>query len=186
MAIMDVDSDALDRYSAMIRKRFLDIPTIWELKEEKFARISLLQFLYAMPLNWYQPMKKLLKHRFDILFKSNNAYIAPLVSDFKGYGNPHNLYVGRTGQVFHIDPFNSQGDYNMVIIGPPGSGKSFFCNDYLRNGLSAGWREWIFDLGDSYLNLNQELGGESIKFKEPKSGESGICLNFFTHINTKK
>lgn len=182
IVIFEEDKALLESYTAMIKKRFMEINTIWELREEKFSNIALLGLLYSLPLQFYQPMKHLLRHRFDMLFKSNNAQVAPLISDFKGFGEYYNMYIGRTGQLMRIDPFKSNNNYNMVVIGPPGSGKSVFANDFLTQSLSSGWRVWMMDLGDSYENLNKEIGGQYLKFKE----DSNICLNFFTHMNTKK
>jgi len=183
IVVLDKNKDNLDRITSMVKKKFHDIPTIWELKEEKFSRIAFLQFIFSLPINFYQPVrKKLLSFKFDLLFKANNSYIAPIVSGYKGFGKPFLLFTDRTGQVFKIDPFESNANYNLIIVGPPGAGKSVFCNNYIGSGLGAEWKIWMFDLGDSYINLNTEIGGQSVKFKENNT----ICVNFFTHINTKK
>jgi len=182
LVLFDDDRSKLESCVAMIKKRFMQINTTWELREESFSNIALMELIHSLPLQFYQPAKYLLRHRFDRLFKSNNATIAPLVSDFKGFGNYYNLYVGRTGQLIRIDPFASRTNYNMIVVGPPGSGKSMFANDFLAQCIAAGWRVWMMDLGDSYENINQQIGGQYLKFRE----DSNICLNFFTHINTKK
>lgn len=181
MTIFEENQDRLGQWSGAIKKRFREVPTIWEIEEETFPNVALLSMIYSLPLQFYEPMKNVLG-RFDILFKTNNAQIAPLISDYRGFGEYNNIYVGRTGQILRMDPFASELNYNTVVVGPPGSGKSTWAQDYLYSALGCGWRVWMFDLGDSYKNLCEEIGGQYLKFQEG----AGICLNFFTFINTTK
>ena len=55
-------------------------------------------------------------------------------------------------------------NYNAFILGPSGSGKSFFMNSYLRNCYDAGENVFIIDVGDSYEVLcsliHEESGGK--------------------------
>ena len=44
-------------------------------------------------------------------------------------------------------------NYNAFILGPSGSGKSFFTNWYVRNCFDAGQHVFIIDKGDSYEGL---------------------------------
>ncbi len=54
-------------------------------------------------------------------------------------------------------------NYNAFILGPSGSGKSFFTNWYVRNCYDAGQHIFIIDKGDSYEGLcavvREESGG---------------------------
>ncbi len=54
-------------------------------------------------------------------------------------------------------------NYNAFILGPSGTGKSFFTNWYVRNCFDAGQHVFIIDKGDSYEGLckviNHETGG---------------------------
>lgn len=54
-------------------------------------------------------------------------------------------------------------NYNAFILGPSGSGKSFFTNWYVRNCFDAGQDVFIIDKGDSYESLcaviREETGG---------------------------
>ena len=47
----------------------------------------------------------------------------------------------------HID------NYNAFLLGPSGSGKSFFMNSFLRNCYDAGEHIFLIDVGDSYEGL---------------------------------
>ena len=55
-------------------------------------------------------------------------------------------------------------NYNGFIMGPSGSGKSFFTNTLVRNLYDAGETVFIIDIGDSYEGLcsviNDQTGGE--------------------------
>ena len=55
-------------------------------------------------------------------------------------------------------------NYNAFIMGPSGSGKSFFTNTLVRNLYDAGETVFIIDIGDSYEGLcsviNAQTGGK--------------------------
>lgn len=55
-------------------------------------------------------------------------------------------------------------NYNAFIMGPSGSGKSFFTNTLVRNLYDAGETVFIIDIGDSYEGLcsviNDQSGGK--------------------------
>lgn len=55
----------------------------------------------------------------------------------------------------HID------NYNAFVLGPSGTGKSFFMNYYLRNCYDAGEEVFIIDVGDSYEGLCELIREES-------------------------
>ena len=52
-------------------------------------------------------------------------------------------------------------DLNAFILGPSGTGKSFFMNYYLRNCYDAGESCFVIDVGDSYQGLCSVIREES-------------------------
>lgn len=52
-------------------------------------------------------------------------------------------------------------DYNMMVVGSVGSGKSFFMNSYLRNCYDNGYEVFLIDKGGSYEGLTQVINEES-------------------------
>lgn len=52
-------------------------------------------------------------------------------------------------------------NYNAFVLGPSGSGKSFFMNYYLRNCYDAGEEVFIIDVGDSYEGICEVIREES-------------------------
>ena len=61
----------------------------------------------------------------------------------------------------HID------NYNAFLLGPSGSGKSFFMNSYLRNCYDAGEHIFLIDVGDSYEGLCEII-------REVSGGKDGM------------
>lgn len=66
---------------------------------------------------------------------------------------------------------------NRFILGPSGSGKSFFTNSYAKQCKMQGADIVIIDTGNSYSGLNRYLGGKYITYTEEKP----ITMNPF-HI----
>ena len=76
-------------------------------------------------------------------------------------------------------PFdNKAGNYNVVICGRSGSGKSVFMQDHLLSSLRMGAKVFILDVGRSYEKLAHCLDAQQIEF----SGEFDLCLNPFTKV----
>lgn len=67
----------------------------------------------------------------------------------------------------HID------NYNTFVLGPSGTGKSFFMNYYLRNCYDAGEEVFIIDVGDSYEGLCEII-------REESDGKDGIYHSWDT------
>ena len=78
--------------------------------------------------------------------------------------------------------FDSHGNYNVVVSGRSGSGKSVFMQDLLVSGLSSGAKVFVLDVGRSFEKLCRILEGQQIEF----SLESSICLNPFSSISEEK
>lgn len=62
-------------------------------------------------------------------------------------------------------------NYNVFLLGPSGSGKSFFTNYFLQQCYDAGEHIFIIDVGDSYQGLCQIIN-------ETSGGKDGIYLSW--------
>jgi len=153
----------------------------WDLVEESVNNIAFMSFLFGLPLQHHLEVEEFIK-RFNILFRSNNASICPIISDAKGVGAKHMPQVTRAGQIMWYDPFTTNENMNVAAMGGSGSGKSFSFAEQIVMGLAAGHILRVIDNGRSYERLCDILGGQSIQFYP----EEQICLNFFTHIVTTK
>lgn len=176
--IMDDNISKVNEYGEKLKKEFLK--DNWILQEESL--IPHWMFLYHLPLNFEPFVLQTLAKRMNTLFNSNAASITPLITGEKGYGSPVLTYVDRIGQVIGVDIFSSATNKNFIVIGTSGAGKSYFMNDFFQNYLANGTKIRIIDVGRSYVDLCNTLGGQYIEFTD----EANICLNFFTNIELEE
>lgn len=123
---------------------------------------------------------------------ANAAHTLPLLGDWKGSGpragknlpTPVLTLVSRRGQLVHADPFaNPHGNYNGVVIGSSGSGKSVMLNELALGQLRNGGRVWVIDIGRSYEKLCGVVGGQWIELSDdPRADGAHDCLNPFSLI----
>lgn len=91
------------------------------------------------------------------------------------------LMVGPKGQLASLDLFNSNTNYNGIAVGTSGAGKSFWMAEialdiFCRNGVVR-----IIDVGRSYYNLCENLGGQNVIFDL----SNPISLNPFWGVRDK-
>ncbi len=180
LAISEKDLNKLDQFTSLIKKSFEQVQGRWIMKEEKFPQIAYQTFLMSLPLQFSEIIHKNID-KFDKNFKSNNAQMAPLVSGYAGNGKPYHVFFDRTGQFVSLDFFNSE-NYNIIVIGPMGSGKSIWANAFLGNAVNANWQVRMIDFGRSYKKFSENIGGQFLEF----TPENNICMNFFTEIKVNE
>lgn len=103
----------------------------------------------------------------------------PIHGEWKGNSREGLLLAGRRGQVFTIDPFVGESNYNVNVIGQSGSGKSVLLQDTVTNFLSNRTKVFVLDIGRSYEKLCKLCDGDFIEFKM----DSQICLNPFDRVS---
>jgi conjugal transfer ATP-binding protein TraC len=138
--------------------------------------------LASLPLMYGQ----LLQQDLQIALRSskktvdNATNMMPILGEHPGNGTPVIPLFGRqSGQAMGIDIFaNTSGNFNSIIVGASGSGKSFFLNELVTRLVATGGKAWILDIGRSYEKLCRLLGGQYLEF----SPQSNICLNPFSMI----
>ncbi len=143
--------------------------------------VHLPQFLSSLPMTWAeygQDLKNLNLLRTTITTECPN--FVPMQGEWMGTPTPGMLLIGRRGQLINWSPFdNKVGNYNTVVVGRSGSGKSVFMQDLLLSGLSNGAKVFILEVGRSFEKMCDILDGQQIEF----SKDSQICLNPFTNIS---
>lgn len=177
LIILDDSLKKVEQYSERIKKNFLE--KNWLLQEESVIPHWI--YLYSLPLQFEESILKF-SNRMNTLFTSNCAAICPLMTGEHGFGDPVLMYIDRSGQLAGFDIFSSETNYNFIVIGSSGSGKSYTMADFFTNYLMIGTKIRVIDVGKSYKELCQILKGQYIEFTE----EAGICLNFFTNIGINK
>jgi conjugal transfer ATP-binding protein TraC len=117
--------------------------------------------------------------RFSTKTVDNVIHTAPMVVEWSGVGDPVIPLSGRRGQIGGIDLFsNTQGNYNAIVVGASGSGKSVFCNELITGYLGTGAKCFVIDVGRSYEKLCGIVGGQYIEFK----ADSPVSMNPFPMI----
>jgi type-IV secretion system protein TraC len=97
--------------------------------------------------------------------KTNNLVdFLPVYGPRLGDARPRVILGNRLGSLVSFDPFSPElPNYNALVTGASGSGKSFLNNCILAQELARGTRAFIIDIGGSYKKLTQVLGGQYIE-----------------------
>lgn len=104
--------------------------------------------------------------------------LLPLMGSWVGARTPALALIARDGQLMQVNPFESTTNFNACIAAQSGAGKSFFTNELVTSFLAAGARAWVIDVGGSYRQTCELLGGYYLEFRP----EREICLNPFSLI----
>jgi conjugal transfer ATP-binding protein TraC len=110
------------------------------------------------------------------LTASQSAQFLPIMSEWKGTNSKSILLSTRRGELGGIDFFESDTNFNAVIVAASGAGKSFLTQRIIADYLAEGAKVWVIDQGRSYQKLCAAVGGTFMEF----SAHSDICLNPFT------
>lgn len=97
--------------------------------------------------------------------KSNTlADFVPLYAPREGDNDPAVIFRNRLNGLVSYNPFD-QGlpNYNCLVTGSSGAGKSFLNNCILLQELARGLRVFIIDIGGSYKKLTESLGGQYLE-----------------------
>lgn len=117
------------------------------------------------------------------------SHMLPVAGDWRGSParsgeatrKPMLMLAARSGELMPLDIFaNRNGNYNAVVAGTSGSGKSVLAQDLVTSVLATGGRVWVFDIGKSYENCVELAGGQFIDFEKPSFDtdvKGRLCLN---------
>ena len=112
------------------------------------------------------------------------ANIAPVTTEYKGaMAEPYVMLIGRRGQPVFFNPFYSPedgGNFNVAVVGKPGSGKSVFMQDMASSIRGASGRLFIIDDGMSFKNSSLVQDGKFIEINNK------ICINPFSTFSFEK
>ncbi len=158
---------------------------------ETDAGVQLMGLLTALPLEAAGGLMKDLSAagRLSTKTKACAARMLPVLGEWRGTPprqgrertTPLVLLASRAGEVFGVDFFaNRSGNYNAVIAGTSGSGKSVLAQEIVMGVLAGGGRVWVFDIGRSYRNCVELARGQWVDFEglaDEATDEAGFCLN---------
>ncbi len=104
------------------------------------------------------------------------ADFLPLFGDWKGHAIPRVLLRNRSDGLVGFDPFSpTLTNYNQVISGGSGAGKSFSTNVLITHLMKEDPKVFILDIGGSYKKTTENFGGQYI----PIGSDSKISINPF-------
>lgn len=150
-----------------------------EFKLAENTRVHLPHLISTLPMVWSEYIDDL--KNLSVLKTTVSpecASFVPFQGEWRGTSTPGMLLLGRRGQLLNWNPFDSRANYNCIVAGTSGAGKSVFMQDLLLGLLRSGSRVYVMDVGRSFEKLNSILQGQQIEF----SKESNICLNPFSKI----
>jgi conjugal transfer ATP-binding protein TraC len=151
----------------------------FELVEDTYMQVQ--AFLSALPLSLTPSLARDITTAQRMVTKTaiNAVNLAPLLGEWHGVGHTIVPLAGRRGQIMFIDLFgNVTGNYNAVVCGKSGAGKSVLLNLFTLSYLGVGARVWIIDIGRSFAKLCDQVGGQYIEM----SKAANIRLNPFSMV----
>ncbi len=94
--------------------------------------------------------------------KTNNlADFLPMFGPNQGDDEPVVLMNTRQGGLYSMNQYSPRlSNFNFLVTGSSGSGKSFGNNFFLFQQIARGVRAFIVDVGGSYKKLTKVLGGQ--------------------------
>lgn len=97
--------------------------------------------------------------------KTNNlADFIPVYGPREGDRDPAVIFRNRLNGLVSFNPFDpGLPNYNCLVTGSSGAGKSFLNNCILLQELARDLRVFIIDIGGSYKKLTEALGGQYLE-----------------------
>ena len=154
----------------------------WNIVRNKYLQLP--SFLAVLPFSlsegFFEDLEKL--GRTKTMVSWTVANLAPLQGEWHGMNSPCMMLYGRRGQPFFWDPFaNDEGNFNAIVVGRSGSGKSVFMQELVTSARGKNGIVYVIDDGRSFMNSCRLQGGEYIEFSD--KAESPIIINPFSVVN---
>jgi len=119
-------------------------------------------------------------HKHSVL-SSNGIHFLPFFRPERGDEKTIVTFKTQYGSLYSFDPVSSRlANYNWLVSGQSGAGKSFFVNSLLLQSLSLNPRIFIVDIGGSYNKLTEFLGGKLVHVDT----ETGFAIGPFFMAKT--
>ena len=154
----------------------------WELCRDTYFHLP--SFVSCLPMSWGEGSAEdnLFCKKSKLTLSHEPANLLPMVGEWHGTKTPGMLLAGRRGQLFYWHPFdNTSGNYNCIVVGRSGAGKSVFMEEFITSMMAQKGKVYILDVGRSFERAVRKLGGQIIRF----SRKDPLCLNPFSTIQTR-
>jgi len=153
----------------------------WHLESNLFLHLPML--LATLPMSWGPAMIKTLTNlkKLKTTLSTESSNLLPLQGEWQGTPSKAMILAGRKGQLFTWSPFDSPSNYNTIILGQSGAGKSVLMQEIVSSLLGLGGRVIVLDFGRSYQKLAQLLGAQIIRI----TNNCDLSLNPFSDLIMK-
>ncbi|MCK6596772.1 MAG: ATP-binding protein, partial [Bdellovibrionaceae bacterium] len=109
------------------------------------------------------------------------ADFLPIYGEWLGHTKPRVLLKNKSKGLIGFDPFSpTHTNYNQLISGSSGAGKSYFGNILISNLMKESPQVFIIDVGGSYKKTTENFNGQYI----PIGADSQISINPFDLSST--
>jgi conjugal transfer ATP-binding protein TraC len=170
-------SEQIDRADAVLKSLFRS--KYFGIEENTYLHAC--QYRSWMPMIWNQEYVHEMR-RFGLLkttLSGEATHLLPVMAEWKGTPTKGMPLLGRRGQLFFWHAFDNRcGNYNVIVVGRSGSGKSVFMQELLVSTLRLGGRVFVLDVGRSFEKTCLLLEGQFIAFEK----NTNLCLNPFSTI----
>lgn len=149
----------------------------FKLQENRYIHFP--SFLSTLPMSWGEfsdDLKSLAVLRTTLSSEAVN--FVPIQGEWCGTSQYGMILTGRRGQLCNFNVFDGETNYNAVVVGQSGSGKSVFMQELLMNNLGTGGKVYVIDVGGSFEKMCEVLRGQKIEF----DSRQNLCLNPFSNI----
>lgn len=182
VVILASSKEQKEKSEAVLRDHFAKL----KFGLEKINYDTVNNFLISLPFNIAENWQVLDQLKIPSTILSGSCMnLMPVFADLQNYQNPLMLFVGRRGQIFFFDNFktadSTNGNFNMVIVGNSGRGKSVWLQEYTTAILRSLGQVIIIDDGRSFKNTCSLQGGDFVDF-----GGGEFCINPFSLYREKK
>lgn len=104
------------------------------------------------------------------------ADFLPVYGEWLGHHKPRVLLKNKSNGLIGFDPFSpTHTNFNQLISGSSGAGKSYFGNILISNLMKESPQVFIIDVGGSYKKTTENFNGQYI----PIGADSQISINPF-------
>ncbi len=181
VTLLASNKEQADKSTASVIDHFARLK--FKIEQVKYDTVN--SFLHTLPFGIAENWQMLNQLKIPATCPSGAALnLMPVFADMQNYSNPLMLFVGRRGQIFFFDNFKTadsiNGNFNMVIVGNSGRGKSVWMQEYTTAVLRENGQVIIIDDGRSFQNICELFDGDFVNF-----GGGDFCINPFSLYRDK-
>ena len=134
------------------------------IRQDNFHLPSLLSMLPMMQSVYWGSLSMV--RNVKIALSSTVMSRLPIHAEWKGVPESGILFFGRNGQIFNWNHFYkiASGNFNGVVIGPSGGGKSVALQENVVCQMCMGAQVFVLDIGKSFQEIAKLLDGDIIQF----------------------